>query len=757
MLSQEAVALEDDSRIRYNTKPMVIKVLSIAILFMLSLFAASSASATITLGGVGTVKAGDDYATNNFSDSWDMSNSEDVWPVYTNINSPSFSGGTFRGVAANSGPQVYFLWGGYPNSIASPRDGNINPINANYYNRMAIRFYSSVASKAQLYWFYSQDITKNRKWQQFNAKAGWNIYIFDAEHNFNAFASGWNGSPIGVRLGPVNTPGATFSVDWVNVYRANTSTALVSWDDNAPNGSAYKIYVDGDNSGYNGTLLTTAASSPATVDLSALRAGTYYLYVTRSGSANSAYVAVHVNDAPVVKVLDPDVAGGDDWASRIMGDSWNMSNSRDIISTKNLTRRSFRKGLYTAVNTGNDPIIYLNMRGKRINTTRYHRLTVKYKFNDSFNLVRGTMARVGWKNYPSRGWQMTDDLLTYEGWNTISQDLRGANLDVGRFGWRGWVGTMRFDPHEDPLARRFYVDSVRVTADDMTKNGRFNVRYRVGDTDSAAVSVQIYADPDTNPSNGNWRLIMSTTRGAGDGVFTWTPDASFNGRNNIYVAVSDGLNNTGSYSTGPLQVDTYRPRTYARKSVVKRKRNRRRVARYLKLYRANRNKVGKTRNRTLKKRYQRRARKYKRAYLKEKKGIARATFRWLVKDPYSQSEAKVKLKIKKRVKSKARAKKKSRYKRSYLAWKAKSRKTRNRTLKRRYMRAAKRYYKRYRRVKTVYYKTVKNVNYGWTTINRWQKYTLKTRNAGTYRYYVYAKDPAGNIQHRVSANWSVVK
>ncbi|KKK78814.1 hypothetical protein LCGC14_2839800, partial [marine sediment metagenome] len=109
---------------------MVIRVLLIAILFILSLFTASSASATIILDSVGTVKAGDDYATNVFSDSWDMSNGEDVWPVYTNINSPSFSGGTFRGVAANSDPQVYFLWGGYPNSIASPRDGNINPVNA---------------------------------------------------------------------------------------------------------------------------------------------------------------------------------------------------------------------------------------------------------------------------------------------------------------------------------------------------------------------------------------------------------------------------------------------------------------------------------------------------------------------------------------------------------------------------------------------------------------------------------------------------
>ncbi len=734
---------------------MVTRVLIVSTILILSFFSASSAFATLTLNNnVGTVKASDDYATNKFSDSWDMSNREDVWPVYTNINNASFSGGVFSGTAASSDPQVYFLWGGYPNSIASPRDGNINPINANYYNRMAIRFYSSKAGNAQLYWFYTQDTAKNFQEQRFIVEQGWNIYIFDSE--YTAFKNNWKGSPIGLRLDPINVAGANFLIDWVSVYRTNTSTAIFSWNDLTPNGN-YEVHVEGDNRGEDGLAQTSSKS--ATVDLSALRSGVHNLFVRRTGASpeDSSPVAVRVNDAPVVKVIDPDIGGGDDWASRIMGDPWDMSNSKDIISTKNLTGRNFRGGRYTAVNKGNDPIMYLNMRRKRINTTRYHRLTVKYKFNGSFSLVRGTMARMGWKNYPSRGWQMTDDLLTYEGWNTISHSLRGAKLDIGSFGWRGWVDILRFDPHEDPLRRRFYVDNVRVAADDMTKNGRFNIRYRLGDTDSSAVVLSIFADRDKNAANGNERLIFKTTRGAGDGEFTWTPDASFNGSNNIYIAVSDGLNNTGSYSTGPVQVDTYRPRTYARKSIVKRKRNRRKVARYLKLYRTNRGNVGKTRNRTLKRRYQRRARKYKRAYLKEKKGIARATFRWLVKDPYSQGEAKVKLKIKKRIKSKARARKKARYKRKYLSWKAKSRKTRNRTLKRRYMRAARIYFKRYRRVKTVYYKTVKNVNYGWTTINRWQKYTFRTRNAGTYRYYVYAKDPAGNIQHRVRANWSIVK
>ncbi len=740
---------------------MVIRVLIVSTILILSFFSASSAFATLTLNEVGTVKAGHDYATNKFSDSWDMSNREDVWPVYTNINNASFSGGKFSGTAATKDPQVYFLWGGYPDSIASPRDGSANPINANYYNRVAIRFFSSTAGEAELFWFYSKDIKRSLKRQEFKVDKGWNIYIFDSA--YTAFNKNWKGSPIGLRLDPINVSGANFSIDWVSVYRTNTSTANLSWTPDPILDGNYEVYVESDNSGED--WLAQTFSTEATVDLAALRSGVYNLYVRRTGASpeDSNPVAVKVNDAPVVNIIEPDAAGGQDWAAEFLGDAWDMSNSKDISSTRNITARRFSNGVFTARNTGvggaqaNDPIVYLNLRGKKIDAYRYHRLTIRYRYDQPFSLVRGTMARMGWKLYPYKSWQMTNDILTYDGWNTITLSLRGASLDKGTMGWRGQANYLRFDPHEDPYARRFYIDYVKLARDDLVRGGYFDIKYKLIDSDSAGIAYEVYADKDKNPGNGNERRLTVGSAGPGERVYRWSPDGSFNGSYNIYVSVNDGLNSTVSYSTGPVYVDNYRPRVYGRRTTVRRTNNKAKERRYHRLYRAYKSKYKKATNLRLRRRYLSLARKYFKAYRKAKVKYANIKLPWYVKDLYGDNAAYVKLKIKKRVVSKSRARKRARYIKLYKSWKAKYRKTRNRTLRRRYYRAASWYYSAYRKINPYGYRTVKTPNYGWTGINAWKHYTWRTRSGGTYRYYVYAKDYVGHSQVQVAGNYLIIK
>ncbi len=228
----------------------------------------------------------------------------------------------------------------------------------------------------------------------------------------------------------------------------------------------------------------------------------------------------------------------------------------------------------------------------------------------------------------------------------------------------------------------------------------------------------------------------------------WNTRSASNGRHNILTYAHDAARNNSNVSTH-LNVDNYKPRTYGKRTIVRRL-SAKKAPRYLKLYRHYRAKQIKSKNRVLRRRFAKAKNKYLRAYRDAKKRIAIARLKWKVRDPYTGNKSIVKLKIQKLVKSKVRTKRKARYFKQYRAWRAKYLKTKNRRLRARYKKRTSKYFKAYRKTKTVIYKTVKNVNYGLTGINKWRSYRYRTNKAGQYRYLVYATDRAGNKQRNVA-------
>ena len=150
---------------------------------------------------------------------------------------------------------------------------------------------------------------------------------------------------------------------------------------------------------------------------------------------------------------------------------------------------------------------------------------------------------------------------------------------------------------------------------------------------------------------------------------------------------------------------------------------------------------------------------YKKYARRNRRGVATARLYWKVFDPYTAGTAYVKLKVKKKIYSKIRAKRKALYYKRYKAYKAKYLyyRTRYRTIAGRYYRGARIYYKRYRRVKVYYWRNVKTVDYGWTSINKTRSYRWRLRTPGTYKFYVLSKDKAGNSQRNVASNYVIVK
>jgi len=185
-----------------------------------------------------------------------------------------------------------------------------------------------------------------------------------------------------------------------------------------------------------------------------------------------------------------------------------------------------------------------------------------------------------------------------------------------------------------------------------------------------------------------------------------------NGTHTLSVNALDSANNLTTVSR-TIRIDNYRPRTYAPVRA--------------------------------------------RAKRKGRRKIATARLYWKVRDPYTGNRAIVKIKIAKRTYSKARARRKSYYYRLYKRTKAKGLRIKNRKMRRRRLNQARIYKRRWRRIKPTYYRRVKTVNYGWTSINRTRSYRWRTRTPGTYRFYVYSKDRVSNPQRNVARNYLIIK
>ncbi|TET54329.1 MAG: hypothetical protein E3J54_02320, partial [Actinobacteria bacterium] len=246
----------------------------------------SYAAFTLNNPSPSNISASTDYATNEFADPWDMSNTEDVWNVYANFRNATFLGGTFSGTTTSNSPRFYLLWGGYPGSIDTARDGINHPINAASFSRMGLRMYSSKKGYAYIYVFHYQDTSLNQ-YCKFKVNAGWHIYNLDNEPDCELI---WSGKPIGIRLDPINKSGASFYLDWFHIGRASGATTTLSWSDA---GGPYEVYIDDDQSGHDGAKIGETDAATGTFNLQNIAPGTYYLYIKKDdGTYSDNHVAI---------------------------------------------------------------------------------------------------------------------------------------------------------------------------------------------------------------------------------------------------------------------------------------------------------------------------------------------------------------------------------------------------------------------------------------------------------------------------------
>jgi hypothetical protein len=408
-------------------------------------------------------------------------------------------------------------------------------------------------------------IKKPNEWTQsyfFRVFPGWNTYTIDlTQIGIQTGNLRWGGSITGLMLFPgFSTTGARIQnviIDWVRLTPKPSRT--LAWSGSWPvsssatilcstDGATYdplRVYTNnrvpnnyiivpnvisaGDN-GKNGSYQVPASFPPGSVRPQVKING-----VTSETPAGP----WQINAMPTIKIVAPSYTSGQDFATSVVGNPWDMDSAADIASWKNLTGApQFSNGLLTATsshistNCGmpwGDPELMLNMGGKSVDTNRYRYLTMKVKVNAPLDFSNGWVSRFVWVQNTYDTYGCSNDLPLYAGWNTFQVDLWGNVQDDQQPGTAPWrtvsPNLLRVDPHEIPPATQFEVDYIKLTAADEA-NAAFNIRWELTDPDSNDVTLEIYAVPEQAIAEQTGKKIPIATVKAGNRTAALAPSAT---------------------------------------------------------------------------------------------------------------------------------------------------------------------------------------------------------------------------------------
>jgi hypothetical protein len=167
---------------------------------------------------------GEDYATNELGNPWDMDGPGDMAYEQTrdgdHLSNITFTNGIFSATATNGDPRLFLRWPVDSHVNPVPQDGNYHPIDANKYKFFTVRVNVTSTQFAQVLWVPAVGVAPGSTGFR-QLQAGWNIVTFD----LTAGTSGtpWSGSIQGLMFDPMNATGA-FQIDYVRLSTVDPSS-----------------------------------------------------------------------------------------------------------------------------------------------------------------------------------------------------------------------------------------------------------------------------------------------------------------------------------------------------------------------------------------------------------------------------------------------------------------------------------------------------------------------------------------------------
>jgi hypothetical protein len=558
------------------------------------------AQSGVSINFPSVLAAGPDFATDVIGDAWDMSNAEDIAidPAQkTGWTGLGFAGGRLAGTTApvpvngaTNGSNIALLERAYWGSINPGRTGAKYPIDSGTYTKLAFKMSSARDDqRPRVYWDhddldYPGGIGGGFRFvvgpcDQFlpASAAGDSIFAVDLTE---ALCDGtpWGSGPVrGFSMFPNSSAiGYQVTFDWVRLTVSDNhplaALQQITWSGGS--GPATIQVIDAAS-----TVLTVATGINGTSynwNYGILPPGTYTLRITRGSTVGSS--TFRINTPPTLKVTDPDATGGEDFATAVLGNPWDMNDAADLrpVAVDHLISRSFSGGQFHGTSDGisimpsedlapvGDPMVYPLANNGVINTSKYRFLTYTMQVDGEFDLWGGSVARVFWGSVPGSAYNVTvsKHVLVWPGMNTYTIDLASLTTapDGGIVSTEGavtpWTAAhvryLRLDPHEFGDVRGFHIDNIKLAAMDETTSNSFTIRFTGSDADGDVATVALYYDTDQNQANG--RTLIANGIPLSSGQYTWNTAGIPSGVYYIYAIAGDGRNTFGTYASGPLHV-----------------------------------------------------------------------------------------------------------------------------------------------------------------------------------------------------------
>jgi hypothetical protein len=335
--------------------------------------------------------AGPDYATDVLRDPWDFSNVEDVSPEagdsanWTDfaVNSPAHPG-VAGGTTLNTDAQIGLLNSGFFTAVNAGKMGVNFPIDTSRYQKVSFRMSSTALDFPVFYWFHTTwldpadaalapDFDRNLG-GTFAAQTvlGYKTFVIDLategrDDGVADPAADWTASVVrGLRLDPSQTAGQSVFVDWVRLTVKDSDPAAVMQQISWTGGTGPATITVTDAGGTVLPITSAPVSSPFNWYYGILPPGAYTLTITNSVAQSKAFT---INHPPTVQVTDPSRTTGQDYATRVKQNPWDMDAVSDIFLTgsDNITTPDFNFAgfpqMLTATNTSSDPNITLLSNG----------------------------------------------------------------------------------------------------------------------------------------------------------------------------------------------------------------------------------------------------------------------------------------------------------------------------------------------------------------------------------------------------------
>lgn len=584
-----------------------------------------------------------DFASEAIGDPWDFEQAGDFNQAYSLdpadqtrsawAGRPTIAGGLFTGVSQARVPTLNLQFEGIERAFnLATRNGVRYPIDAATYRRLSMRVRrgaigspgvelggvtwftgiprSAATAGGRLFALAGYDGSAGRHLNQMPPDAqgtGWQILVVDLDEAVPlAYGAPWRDRIAGLelRLGDgAHMVGATVDLDWVRLTDRGAAVADLAFAGfggpvsvsarHVETGDVIRVLPDG------GEVTTFEDGTTVRWDFGFLPPGAWVLTAARGGLQRTQTLTI--DPRPVIEWLDPDAAGGRDFATTTIGDAWDLANREDVTRHGRLYDiggATFGPAGLTGITLGpggdlpnfgdafvaplDDAVTF--PRERVVGAEEFGRLTFTLEYLNGKELpgpialtsTWGSIARVVWRGRDGgRGgpYSQTRPIMMLDGGPvTVSVDLRALRTDGPEPAvepsspalWTGEIGTLRIDIDEaSGVDRPFRLGAVRLAADDEPgASGVFPIRWRVADAtfsrevasaQGADATIDLAYDTDTDPASG----LVTIARGlpASAGSHAWDTTGLPAGLYFVRATVTDRAGGSHAvYSTGPLRV-----------------------------------------------------------------------------------------------------------------------------------------------------------------------------------------------------------